>query len=206
MIRGCENHDASMIRFGFPASVRRPRYVASSETPRPVSCGSCAGEKNGLRMVWAVAANLLRSQDPSSARPLLWRYPGLPGDRDPARALPELRRREAGEAALVGQQSLLHQAVRLLRRPSLSSRDGPGCGARPAPRLEDGQVARNGVHARATPTGRDTWSEGNRYRRTLDRQGAQLPYRRERPRPRTADLVRRHGPLREEHGSLLQVA
>src|SRR6516164_6196271 len=63
-------------------------------------------EKNGLWIVWTEAANLLRPQDPPSARPRLWRHPGIPGDRDPARELPELRRREAREAALVGQQPL----------------------------------------------------------------------------------------------------
>src|SRR5512135_2379666 len=61
-------------------------------------------EKNGLRDLLADAANLLRPQDPSRARPLLWRHPCVPGGRDPARALPELRRREAREAALVGEQ------------------------------------------------------------------------------------------------------
>ena len=85
-------------------------------------------------------------------------------------------------------------------------RDDPGCGARTSPRLEDGQGAGNGVHARATATGRDARPEGDRHRRTLHRQGAQLPHRRERSGPRPADLVRRHGPLREEHGSLLPVA
>ena len=44
-MRGCENHAGSMMRFGFPASVRRPRSVASSAIPRRGSCGSCAGEK-----------------------------------------------------------------------------------------------------------------------------------------------------------------
>src|SRR3954470_13633582 len=150
MMRGCENHAGWMMRIDFPVSVRSPRSVASSAIPRRGSCGSSAGEKNGLRDVWAGTANLLRPQDPARARPLLWRHPCVLGDRDPARALPELRRREAREAALVGQQPLLHQAVRLLRRPSLSVRDGPRCGARTAPRLEDGQVAGNGVHARAT--------------------------------------------------------
>src|SRR5512135_2763682 len=101
---------------------------------------------------------------------------------------PELRRREAREAALVGEQPLLHQAVRLLRGPALSVRDDPGCGARTPPRLEDGQGAGNGVHARATPTGRGTRPEGDRHRRDLHRQGAQLPHRRERSDPRSADL------------------
>jgi hypothetical protein len=206
MIRECENHAGSMTRFGSPGSGRRPRCVASSATPSRGSCGSCAGGKNGLWVVWTEAANLLRPQDPSGARPLLRRHPGVPGDRDPARALPELRRREAREVALVGQQPLLHEAVRILRRPPLSVRDGPGCGARTPPRLEDGQGAGDGVHARATPTGRDTWPEGDRRRRTLRRQGAQLPHHRQRPGPRSADLVRRYGPIREEHGPLLPVA
>src|ERR1700751_1365399 len=115
MMRGCENHVGWMMRIGLPVSVRSPRSVASSAIPRRASCGSCAGGKNGVWLVWTVAADLLRPQDPSRARPLLWRHPGVFGDRDPARALPELRRREARETALVGQQPLLHQAVRLLR-------------------------------------------------------------------------------------------
>src|SRR5512143_1059545 len=90
MMRGCENHVGWMMHIGLPVSVRSPRSVASSGIPRRVSCGSCAREKNGLRDLLADAANLLRPQDPSSARPLLWRHPCVPGGRDPARALPEL--------------------------------------------------------------------------------------------------------------------
>src|SRR3954454_22791111 len=51
MIRGCENHAGSMMRFGFPASAPRPRAVASSATqsrdlaaPAPgekTACGTC---------------------------------------------------------------------------------------------------------------------------------------------------------------------
>ena len=193
MIRGWEKHAGSMIRFGFPASVRKALSVASSAIPRRASCGCGGGEKNGLWIVWTAAANLLRPQVPSSARPLLWRHPCVLGDRDPACVLPELQRREAREVALVGQQPLLHQAIRLLRRASLSIRDDSRCGARTAPQLEDGQGAGNGVHARATSTSRDTWAEGDRHRRNLYRLGAQLPHRRERSRPRPTDLVRRDG-------------
>src|SRR3954462_7613355 len=57
MIRGCENHAGSMMRSGSPPSVRWPQSVASSAIPRRGSCGSCAGEENGLRDVWARAAN-----------------------------------------------------------------------------------------------------------------------------------------------------
>ena len=86
MIRECENHVGLMRRFGFPAFAPRPRCVASSATPRRGSCGSCAGGKNGLWIVRTEAPNVLRSQDPSSTRPLLWRHSGVSGgDRDPPR-------------------------------------------------------------------------------------------------------------------------
>ncbi len=203
MMRGCENNVGWKMRTGLSVSVRRPGSVASSEIQRRGSCGSCAGEKNGLRSMWAKSANLLRPQDPSSTRSLLWRHTGVPGVRGAARGLPELRRREAGASAVVGQQPVLHQTVRLLCGAAMSVLDDPGCGSRTSPRLEDGQGAGDGVHARATATGRDTRPEGDRHRRTLHRQGTQLPDRRERPDPRPPDLVRRYGPIREEHGSLL---
>ena len=48
--------------------------------------------------------------------------------------------------------------------------------------------------------------EGDRHRRDLDPQGPHLPHRGERPDPRAADLVRRRGPLRGEHGAVLRLA
>src|SRR5664280_1618266 len=126
MMTRCENNVGWMMRTGLSVSVRSPRSVASSEIQRRGSCGSCAGEKNGLRSLWAESTNLLRLQDPSRTRPLLWRHPGVPGVRGATRVLPELRRREAGASAVVGQQSLLHQTVRLLCGSALSSFDDPG--------------------------------------------------------------------------------
>ena len=104
MMRRCEHHVGWMRRIGLPDSVPSPRSVASSAIPRRGSCGSGDGGKGGLRGPWTEASDLLRPQDPSRARPLLWRHSCLPGSRGPARALPELRLREAREAALVGRQ------------------------------------------------------------------------------------------------------
>src|ERR1035437_4411804 len=159
MMAGCENTVGWMMRTGLSVSVRSPRSVASSEIQTRGSCDSCAGEKNGLWSLWAKSANLLRPQDPSRTRPLLWRHPGVSGVRGAARLLPELRRREAGASAVVGEQPFLHQTVLLLCGAALSSLNDPGCGARTPPRLENGQVAGDGVHARATPPSRDARSE-----------------------------------------------
>ena len=48
--------------------------------------------------------------------------------------------------------------------------------------------------------------EGDRHRRDLDPQRPQLPHRGQRPGPRAADLVRRRGPVRGEHGAVLRLA
>ena len=160
MMTGCENNVGWKMRIGLSVSVRSPGSVASSEIQRRGSCGSSAGEKNGLRSLWAESANFLRPQDPSSTRSLLWRHSGVPGVRGAARGLPELRRREAGASVVVGHQPLLYQTVRLLCGAALSGLDDPGCGSRTPPRLENGQGTGDGVHGRATPTGWDAWSEG----------------------------------------------
>ena len=116
MMPECENSAGWMMRIASPDSVRNPRFAVSSEIPKHVSFASCAGEKNGLWGLRESPANLLRPQDPPRARSLLWRYPGVPGGRDPARVLPELRHREAREVELVGRQPVLHQAFRLVGR------------------------------------------------------------------------------------------
>ena len=63
---GCENNVGWKMRIGLLVSVRNPGSVASSEIPRRGLFGSSAGEKNGLRSLWAKSANFLRPQDPSS--------------------------------------------------------------------------------------------------------------------------------------------
>src|SRR6516162_2080963 len=164
MIRGCETNAAWTMHTDSLASAPIRRSGDFSATPRRESCASFAGEKNGVWDLRTEPTDLLRPQDPSHPRSLLRRHARLPGGRSPACLLPELLGREAGEAALAGRQSVLHSALRLLCRPAVPDRDDPGCGSRAAPRLEDGQGAGDGVHARATPASRDAGPRGDRHR------------------------------------------
>ena len=61
----------------------------------------------------------------------------LPGRGGAASPVPELRQGEAGAAGVAGRHRVLHQAVRLLRRPALPGDDDPGCRQGTAPGLED---------------------------------------------------------------------
>ena len=142
--------------FGDP----KARVVHSVPAGKKTACGACG----------QVSANLLRPQDPSRARPLLWRHPGVPGVRDPARGLPECGAVKQEKLPWLANNPFYTKrfAFYVGRR---CRRDDPGCGRETPPRLEDGQGAGDGVHARATPTGRDARPEGDRHRRTLHRQG-----------------------------------
>ena len=134
-----------------------------------------AGGKNGMRSLWTESADLLRPQDPSGPRPLLWRHPGVPGVRGAAGVLPELRRREAGAFALAGQQPLLHQTVRLLCRAACRPRRSGMWLANSASIGGRSRRWRSSTSASNSP-GRDARPEGDRHRRTLPRQRAQLPH------------------------------
>jgi hypothetical protein len=203
MLDECQHHAGSLMRIASPGSAPRLPSGASSATPRRASCVCCAAEKNVLWHLRPESPDLLRPQDPPGPRPLLRRYPRLPGGRGPAGVLPH---RETGEAALVGRQPLLHPPLRLLRGPALSFLGHPRHRPRAAPRLEDCQSPGDGVHARATPPGGDTGAPGHRYRRDLHPQGAHLPHRGQRPGARATHLVRRPGPFRGESGRVLRLA
>src|SRR6266851_3303257 len=185
-----------------PPFVRGRRYVGCLAIPRSVSYGLSGGEKNFVRSLWSALAPNLRSQAAPGARPLGGRHQNLSGDREQSGALPELRQSEAGEAGVALQQPLLHQALCVLCGPALSDLDDPRRRPRVAPGLEHRQGTRPAVHAGAAPKSRDASATGDRHRRGLDPQGAHLPHRGQRSGAAPADLVRRAGSLRSEHGSL----
>ena len=194
MIAACQRHDDRAgcgMRIAFPGSVRARPSRGSSAIPTRGSSPSPGGQKNGLWDLRPGAARVVRPQAPPGPRPRLRRPADLPRARGPAGGLPALWRGEAGAARLAGRQSLLHQALRLLRGPALSGRADPGRGRGAAPRLAHRQGAGEAVHARAAAAGRDARPAGDRHRRDLDREGAHLPHRRQRPGPAPADLVRR---------------
>ena len=94
-------------------------------------------------------------------------HPSVSGSRNPPRRLCALRQGEAGEAGLPRRQSVLHQALWLLRRSSMPSLDDQGCCSGVASGLAHGQGVREAVHAGAAPTSRDAdrkWSASTRSR------------------------------------------
>src|SRR2546422_6154077 len=155
MISQCPHHAGWLTHTAFLASAHGVPSTASSVTLRPASFASCGGGKNTLWGLWARAEGLLRPQGAQAPRPVVWRYPGLPGGRGTTRAVSQLRSGEAGEAVLGGRQSLVHQTLCLLRRTPVSHGDYPRRGAGGASGLAGGQGIGQAVHAGATAPARD---------------------------------------------------
>ena len=125
-MREWENSSVSKTSTSFRNSCRRPKCEVFSATPTPWSSRSAAVEKNALRGVRADLSHLLRSATSTYPRHLLRRPAGLPRALGTPGGLPAVRRREAGATGLVGGQSALRQAVRLLRREAVSRQRRPG--------------------------------------------------------------------------------
>ena len=205
-MRGWANSDDFRISIGSPASSPWLECGGSSVTLGPWSSRSAGAEKNSLRGLRDRASRLLRSTAAPRARSLLRRPTSLSRALGSPGRLLSVRWREARAARLAGRQSPLHQAVRLLRGPTLPREHRQGDRRGTAPGLAHRQGAGQAVHARATPPGRLPRAAGHRHRRDRHRQGPQLPHRGQRPGSGAADLVRRQGPLRGEPGRVLRLA
>src|SRR3990172_4035184 len=118
-ISPCENTDASTMLTGSKVSVQLRPSEGSSATPRPASSGSNGGGKNFVRRLRGRSPILLRPEGPPDPGPFLRGHAGVPGDPHPAGPVQTVRDGEAGISFLSLRQPLLHEAVRLLRRPTL---------------------------------------------------------------------------------------
>jgi hypothetical protein len=203
MIAACQLPDARAgcgMRIAFPGSARVRPSRGFSAIPTPASSPSPGGQKNGLWDLRAGATRMVRPQAAPGPGSRLRRPAHLPRGRGAARGVSTLWQGEAGAARLPGRQSLLHQALCLLRGAALSGLADPGCGQGAAARLAHREGAGAAVHARATAARRDARAPGDRARRDLDQEGPRLPHCRQRSHPAAADLVRRDGSLRGEYG------
>ena len=102
----------SMHSRGF---VRSPRCAACSVIRKRESSPSNGAQKNDLQLLWSSALGLVRPTHTARSRSVVWRRAHLSGHRGASGAVQELRAREARAARLPGGQSLLYQAVCLLR-------------------------------------------------------------------------------------------
>src|SRR5947199_9542986 len=98
MLARCVPRYGLLIHTVSPTFAPAPRCGACSGILEPASCGLHGAEKNTVWRLRHRGAGVLRPQDASGARPLLWRHAGLPGTRGPARVVSALWGREAREA------------------------------------------------------------------------------------------------------------
>src|SRR5260221_9966565 len=204
---GCENSNGSCAtRIAFRASCSRPKCMGCLVIRWSEWCIYTGAEKNGVRSVWLFVPQFLRSTTVGGPRSFLWTDADLSGAGDAPSGLPEVRRSEARTFGLAGRQSVLHQAVCLLRGATMPRFDDQGGGRRTALGLENGQGAGQAVYVRAgAPDGLSS-AVGHRHRRNLDPQRAHLPDRGERFAAPAAHLVRRQGPFRSQLGGVVCLA
>jgi hypothetical protein len=163
MKRACEKNGDSPMPITFLHLPLNRRYPVSLVTPKPGSSDSPDGKKNNLRMLRYGTADLLRPQAPLGPRPFLWRHAHLPRTGDSACFVPKVRQGEAGEICLLGQQSVLHQALCLLRRQALQHLHSQGCSPGVASGPQDGQRSGKTVHAGETPPCRQSQTQDDRH-------------------------------------------
>jgi hypothetical protein len=126
-------------------------YAGSSVIRRRgfLLCGD--GRKNDLRPVRWVVHGLVRPSRPSNVRSSQRPDAHIPALRDTAHCLPSVRGDEAQAPPFPGGQSVLHQAICVLRRSALPRQRDQGDRRGVAAGLEYGQGAGQVVHAGAAP-------------------------------------------------------
>ena len=206
MLLRWRNSGSSRTSTGFPASGLFRGSVGCSVTRRPCVSRSSGAEKNGLWRLRSKLSQSLRQAPPPRPRSLLWRQAGLSVLLPAPGPVFTVREREERTARLVGRQSAVHQAVRLLRRPTLPADHGQGSGRGTLPGLACRQGVGQAVHARAVAPGRQPRSASDRDRRDRHRQGAPVPNRGQRSGAWPGHLVRRQGSFRSEPGRVLHLA
>src|SRR5271166_3499095 len=172
-------------------------------------CGYCVSidaQKNGLRRLRAGLERVVRPAGAAGSRPAERRVSDCSGTRSAARRVPSLRHREARTAGFSGGQSALHQTLCVLCRTPLPAGLDPRCRQGTQARLGHGQDAGDAIYAGAARACRHAGSASDRHRRDLSPQGPQLSHRGQRPGSQAADLVRRRGSFRGQHGGVLRLA
>jgi hypothetical protein len=166
-------------------------------------CGSFASngaQKNGLRLLRAGPDRLVRSAGAASSRLAVRGISDCSGTRSAARRVPLLWHSEARTAGFSRGQCALHQTLCVLCRPPLPAGIDPGCCRGAQARLGHGQDAGEAVDAGSAQACRHARAPSDRHRRDLGPQRPQLSHRGQRPGSQAADLVRRRGSVRGQHG------
>lgn len=163
-------------------------------------------KKNGMWLVWNRASELLRQDGSTDAGSVLRRCSHISVSGSPSCSLQKVRESEAGKTSLAGKQSLLYEAILLLRGKEVSSHDCQGCSKRVEAGLAFCKCIGQRVYAVTTPAKFCGSTSGDRDRRTVVTEGAYLSYCSKRSVGRATYIVRWARPFREGHGYVLRVA
>lgn len=147
MIAGWQRGKAYWTPTASPGFVPGLRSRGDSAIRRPGLSSWCGGKKNRVRMLWDHSSEFLRSQGPPDSRSVVRGAAHLPGGGDPPGSVSTVWQSEAGEGALGGGPSVLHEAVCLVCGTTLPRNGGQGGGSGAQARLEDGQGLGEGVYA-----------------------------------------------------------
>src|SRR3990170_1901264 len=206
MICGWSRRDDYWTNTNSPGFARDRQYRGCLETRRHGSSGLNVAKKNGMWLLRDCASELLRQDSAADTGHVLRGCQDIPGSGGSARSMQEVQDSEAGEAALAGKQSLLHEAVLLLRGKKMSCHDRQRRGQRTETGLARCQDIGEGVHGGAASTQPCGSPPGNRDRRTISAEGAYVPDRGQRSGAWTPDLVWRERPGWGKHGYVFSVA
>ena len=177
MISGWEKREAYLTNTDSLDFVRGMTYMGYLETRRHGLSDLSGYKKNGMRLLWHCTSELLRQEGAANTGPVLRGRPYIPGSRSPAGSVQTVQKGETGEAYVAGGQSILHEAVFLLRGAEVPGHDRHGCGQRTETGLAHRKNPGERVHAGAA----SAQSCGNPPchwdRRNLFEEGAYLPDR-----------------------------
>ena len=163
-------------------------------------------KKNGMRLLRHRASQLLRQGSATDTGSVLWRFADLSAIGSPTGSVQKMWQGETGETTLAGEQSVLYEAVLLLRRTEVSCHDYQGRGKRVETGLACGQGLGKRIHAGTASKESGSSASGNWDRRDIPEEGAYLSYRGQRPGKRKADLVRGRGSVLGKYGYVLRMA
>ena len=195
MILGWVKKDDYWTNISSPDFDRDLKYRGHLETRKHVLSDLRGIKKNGMRLLWHLASQLLRQDGTTDTGSILWGCTDIPGSGSSASPVQEVRESETGETPLAVKESVLHEAILLLRGAEMSSHDRQGCSKRTETGLARGKSTGQRVHAGAASEKSSGCAPCNRDRRNIPAEGTYLSNRSKRFGTKETDLVWRGGQI-----------
>src|SRR5579871_5120985 len=121
MLLRWQSSSSSRTCTGSPVSCLFPTFAGCLASPERCCSRYDAAEKNAVWRLRSGVSQPLRQATTASPRSLLWRQTRLPCFPSPQGPVLAVRRREERRLGLAGRQPAVHQTLRLLRGPPVSS-------------------------------------------------------------------------------------